>query len=658
MSDMNMLASLKTLFFSTTSRGATAASPAAVGEGSDFAAMLSGSMVEGTPAEAVAAPFAQALPQAEEQAASAIAPDLPLTFDEAPTQPPHDHAPPGLAIAVAAGRGEPDTMPPGLALGLVKHAADPQVEAEALIEAPSSQPQVTDEAGQAVPSTKASPRHKVEAAPEAPVEIDVDAAPVEAKPTPKKAKAGEAEPKDSAPAAAPVPQPVTQPIVAPTATVDAAPVPTVKGEVPAMPPAPVAPTIAAPAIAKEPAPVSMVEGAVRAMPSAPVVRAPAAPEVAMEPAPGPMTKGTTSAPAAEPSAPATNAAPVAQATVPFVQPSPTTQASPAPVAEPTPTTLGHTATPVAERDAKPQEASLPQTPQPIAEQAAATIQTMAPAAPILNGKAVKAEALALLQMVREQVAARQSGASSTRVGEQVSAAARVKDSQPALVADTAPSPSLALLPADMTPLAPAAAPVANPVAVPAAPAVDLSASLGAQVVDMGVSGQWIDGLARDIAGLSANGAQGRFQVNSGQLGTVQVDIRQGVEGAAVSLTVASEAAELALRQDSDRLKLDSALSAVRIAEVRIERAPVGETARSDMGSDTSQRQSSQQQQSGSQTNSAWQNNGQNMGQSQGQGRWQSRENSGFAPKSSGDPAVLNHAEARQDAGIAGRARYA
>ena len=139
---------------------------------------------------------------------------------------------------------------------------------------------------------------------------------------------------------------------------------------------------------------------------------------------------------------------------------------------------------------------------------------------------------------------------------------------------------------------------------------------------------------------------------------MQVDIRQGVEGAAVSLTVASEAAELALRQDSDRLKLDSALSAVRIAEVRIERAPVGETARSDMGSDTSQRQSSQQQQSGSQTNSAWQNNGQNMGQSQGQGRWQSRENSGFAPKSSGDPAVLNHAEARQDAGIAGRARYA
>ena len=621
---MNMLASLKTLLFSTTSRGAAANPPAASGEGSDFAAMLSGSMVEGTPAEAVAAPPAQALPQADGQADSAIAPDLALTLDEAPARPPHDHVPPGLAIAVAAGKGEPDTMPPGLALGLVKHAAEPQAEAEAPVEATSSPPQVTDETAEAAPSTKASPRPKVEAAPEAPVAIGVDAAPVEAKPAPKKAKAGEAEPKDSAPAGAPVPQPVTQPIAAPTIAVDAAPVPTVKGEVPAMPPAPVARPIAAPAIANEPAP-------------------------------GPITEE----PTAGQSVAATHTAPVTQTTVPLAQPSPTTQAPPAAMADPAPAAPGDTSTLVAGSDAKPQKSKPSQSPRPNADQDASIPQDSAAAPPILNGKPVKAEALALLQMVREQVAARQSGASPDRVGEQVSAAASVKDSQPAQVTGAAPIPSLAALPADMTPLAPTAAPATSPVAAPSAPVVDLSASIGAQVIDMGVSGQWIDGLARDIAGLSANGAQGRFQVNSGQLGTVQVDIRQGAEGAAVSLTVASEAAELALRQDSDRLKLDSALSAVRIAEVRIERAPVGETARSDMGSDTSQRQSSQQQQQqGSQNTSAWQNNGQNMGQSQGQGRWQSRENSGFGPKSSGDPAVLNHAEARQDAGIAGRARYA
>src|SRR3546814_6945576 len=137
---------------------------------------------------------------------------------------------------------------------------------------------------------------------------------------------------------------------------------------------------------------------------------------------------------------------------------------------------------------------------------------------------------------------------------------------------------------------------------------------------MGVSGQWIDGLAREIAGVSANGVQGRFQINADQLGAVQVDIRQGSEGAAVSLTVASEAAEMALRQDSDRLRIDAGLSAVRIAEVKIERMPhVAEAAKADSAN---QQQSSQQQ--GSQGANAWANHGQNMAQSQGQAQGQGR----------------------------------
>lgn len=138
---------------------------------------------------------------------------------------------------------------------------------------------------------------------------------------------------------------------------------------------------------------------------------------------------------------------------------------------------------------------------------------------------------------------------------------------------------------------------------------------------------------------------------------MQVDIRQGADGAAVSLTVASEAAEMALRQDSDRLRLDASLSAVRISEVRIERAPhVAEAARTDSAS----QQNSQQQ--SSQTANGWANNGQNMaqsqGQAQGQGRWQPRENNAFAPKNSGDPAVLNHDETRRAGNDAVRARYA
>lgn len=196
----------------------------------------------------------------------------------------------------------------------------------------------------------------------------------------------------------------------------------------------------------------------------------------------------------------------------------------------------------------------------------------------------------------------------------------------------------------------------------AAPTIDLSATLGAQVVDMGVSGQWIDGLARDIAGLSAHGAQGRFQINAAQLGPVQVDIRQGADGTAVNLTVATEAAETALRQDSDRLRLDASLSAMRITDVRIERAPVVTEA---TRADAAHQQSGQQSGSGNAA-SHGQGNGQAAGQGmaqsqsqgQSQGRWQSRENLGGTPKSLGDPVVLNHVGAGDSIGDGVRARYA
>ncbi|HUD95633.1 hypothetical protein [Sphingobium sp.] len=266
---------------------------------------------------------------------------------------------------------------------------------------------------------------------------------------------------------------------------------------------------------------------------------------------------------------------------------------------------------------------------------------------------VKAEAVSLLQLVRDHMRDR----TTALVGE--SKAAGVKDSVP----DAASATLLALPANDGVTMPVSQAPVvtAAQASVATAPSVDLSVSIGAQVVDIGVSGQWIDGLARDIAGLSANGAQGRFQINADQLGPVQVDIRQGEDGAAVSLTVATEAAELALRQDSDRLKIDAGLSAVRISEVKVERTPhLTETARSDAPNN----QSGSQSQSQSQGQSAsWQGQGQGMGQSsaqshmQGRGE-QQRENIGFNHKGSSDPAVLNHERAGVDAGDLPRARYA
>jgi hypothetical protein len=284
-------------------------------------------------------------------------------------------------------------------------------------------------------------------------------------------------------------------------------------------------------------------------------------------------------------------------------------------------------------------------PADVAAQTADIAQATSPVAPAKP----RAEAVSLLQLVRDHM--------SLRAPRQPEAAAPVSDIQ----TDAAPTIAPTVVNDTTSSLASLVQPAAQPLPpTPSAiPIVDLSASLGAQVVDMGVSGQWIDGLARDIAGLSANGAQGRFQINAQQLGPIQVDIRRGDDGTAISLTVATEAAEQALRQDSDRLKLDAGLSAVRISDVRIERAPQStETVRSDNATN----QNAAQQQSGGNGQNQGQSAGQNMGQSSAQshmqGRGQQRENIAFGHKAGNDGAVLNHMDAGDTAGGAARARYA
>ncbi len=261
--------------------------------------------------------------------------------------------------------------------------------------------------------------------------------------------------------------------------------------------------------------------------------------------------------------------------------------------------------------------------------------------------APRADAVSLLQFVRDHLSARATPRDAAPVAKAASDAPVAQTIDASAVAN-APTPILSAA-------APAQSTVAPTIIAPATP--DLSASLGAQVVDMGVQGQWIDGLARDIAGLSANGAQGRFQIDTQQLGPVQVAIRQDADGAAVSLTVASKAAEDALRQDSDRLRLDAGLQAIRINEVKIERAPhVAEAARTD--SQTQQQGSQQQggQQQGQQA--SWQNMGQNANQSAQQGRWQGRENFSGGHKAGADASVLKQAEAGDSTRDGPRARYA
>jgi hypothetical protein len=354
-------------------------------------------------------------------------------------------------------------------------------------------------------------------------------------------------------------------------------------------------------------------------------------------------------------------APVQVAPQPVIAPRPVEQVMPAVAAAPV--TDADMPAEMVVAAAKPTEKTAPVAPTNSPDEGdveIASAGTDVPAAPVA-AKPAKAEALSLLQLVRDHMNRR-----ATPVRDSADAATPVSDRTPDKTT-TAVDPLVAATPAaphhgSEVSVSQAATPQTPSVTPAAMPTVDLSASLGQQVVDMGVSGQWIDGLARDIAGLSANGAQGRFQINADQLGPIQVDIRQDGDGAAVSLIVASEAAEMALRQDSDRLKLDAGLAAVRIHEVKIERAPhVAEAAKADANGQTGS-QSNGQQGNASQQQGAWQGAGQmagqSMGQSSSQGRWQGRENNGLGHKAGSDPAVLNHGDTGDSAGDVRRARYA
>ncbi|WP_341896119.1 flagellar hook-length control protein FliK [Sphingobium sp. YR657] len=375
-------------------------------------------------------------------------------------------------------------------------------------------------------------------------------------------------------------------------------------------------------------------------------------EAATPPAPAIMSTDTSSLPSGKATAPADLPVVtiVPDATRSADQPAPAMPiqlANPAPSPAPTPDAASAPAVAVPVAQSIPTAQALP------AEQEAAEVleqpsDLAQPSAHIAAAKP-RAEAVSLLQLVRDHMT--------------LHAPRRTETIAPAR--DASPDAALPIVPAALNDSAPPPAALAQPTAqtvtniAPAIPTVDLSASLGAQVVDMGVSGQWIDGLARDIASLSANGAQGRFQINATELGPVEVNIRQGDDGAAISLTVATEAAEQALRQDGDRLKLDASLSAVRISEVKIERAPhVAEVTRAE----GSTNQNTAQQQSGGSHQNQGQAAGQNMGQSSTQshmqGRGQQRENIAFGHKAGNDGAVLNHMDAGDTAGGAVRARYA
>lgn len=219
-------------------------------------------------------------------------------------------------------------------------------------------------------------------------------------------------------------------------------------------------------------------------------------------------------------------------------------------------------------------------------------------------------------------------------------------------------------PAVATAPATASAPTPAAVSGTASAPVNLSASLGQQVIDMGAGGQWIDDLAKEIATLANGSGQGSFRLSPEHLGPMRVDIRNGDTGAQVRLTVETQAAETALSQDSDTLRADARLSAIKIGEVTVERVhKLAEPSRSD---------ASNGQNTGGQGNgsSLWQQGsaqtGLGQGMDQGQRQAASQQQAGNqqpAGKVSGGETVLGQAESADrvvDDGRGGgrQARYA
>jgi len=188
---------------------------------------------------------------------------------------------------------------------------------------------------------------------------------------------------------------------------------------------------------------------------------------------------------------------------------------------------------------------------------------------------------------------------------------------------------------------PAAPPLS--VAPPIVGAVDLAGALGQQVVDLGVSGQWIDDIAREIASVGANPGHGSFRIASQALGAVRVDITPGAQGSDILMTVDTEAAQSALMNDRQRLVQDAQLASVRIGEVRVDRvASLGQAQSGDMGQGSQgQGGNAQPGAQGTLSQNGAQNNGQNtrgdMGNLAGQG-----QNNGN-PKTSFTRAVLGEA---------------
>lgn len=96
--------------------------------------------------------------------------------------------------------------------------------------------------------------------------------------------------------------------------------------------------------------------------------------------------------------------------------------------------------------------------------------------------------------------------------------------------------------------------------------------LGDQVIDMGVAGQWIDRMAREITALAEGGGHSRFTLNPPHLGRLQVDLWQGQDATSVRFVAETDEAARRLGEGRAALHADARLTALNLASITIEKS--------------------------------------------------------------------------------------
>ncbi|TVV73173.1 flagellar hook-length control protein FliK [Sphingomonas solaris] len=127
------------------------------------------------------------------------------------------------------------------------------------------------------------------------------------------------------------------------------------------------------------------------------------------------------------------------------------------------------------------------------------------------------------------------------------------------------------LPAGLAVAAPAVTPATTIGTAATGPAAAAPADAGLQHhLDVAHDGAWLDRLAHDIAASADRDQKMRFQLNPERLGSLQVEIAGGSDGASVRFTADSEAARALIADAQPRLVAEARAQGMRIADTQVD----------------------------------------------------------------------------------------